>query len=244
MLKSASLISALVLTLASATAGFSQDAEAGAKVFKKCKACHQIGEDAKNGAGPQLNDVIGRTAGTAEGFKYGNHLVEAGENGLVWTEALLADYITDPKAFLRAYLDNPKAKAKMTLKLKKEQDRLDVVAYLATASTMAAAEPEVPVETRSVQEVIDDQEFTEAFMSDPANVAAGKELWFSQCTHCHGYKSYPGKAPKLKPVRYKPTFVFKRVYKGFKKMPQWRDVFTIDEIRLIVTYVKSQGFAP
>lgn len=142
MFKSASLISTLVLTFAAATPGFSQDAEAGAKVFKKCKACHQLGDDAKNGAGPQLNNIIGRTAGTSEGFKYGKHLTEAGENGLVWTEALLADYIADPKKFLRAYLDNPKAKAKMSLKVKKEKDRVNVAAYLASLSTMTNAETE------------------------------------------------------------------------------------------------------
>lgn len=81
-------------------------------------------------------------------------------------------------------------------------------------------------------------------MNDPANFAAGKELWFGQCTHCHGFKAYPGKAPKLKPAKYKPEFVFKRIYKGFKKMPAWNEVYTIDEIRQIVVYVKGQGFAP
>jgi mono/diheme cytochrome c family protein len=95
-----------------------------------------------------------------------------------------------------------------------------------------------------VEEVIADQVFTAEFLEDPANFEAGKEIWFAQCTHCHGYKAYPGKAPKLKPRKYKPTFVFKRVYKGFKKMPAWSDVFTIDEIRQVVAYVKGQGFAP
>lgn len=132
MLKSASLVSAFLITFAAATPGFSQDAEAGKKVFKKCKACHQIGADAKNGAGPMLNGVIGRTAGTVPDFKYGRSLVTAGENGLVWTEALLADYVADPKKFLRTYLDDPKAKAKMSTKLKKEKDRVNVAAYLAT----------------------------------------------------------------------------------------------------------------
>lgn len=244
MFKLAPFISALVLTFATSTAGFSQDAEAGAKVFKKCRACHQIGDDAKNGAGPQLNEVIGRTAGTADGFKYGRSIVEAGEKGLIWTEETLADYIADPKKFLRAYLDNPKAKAKMSMRVKKEKDRKNVATYLAGFSTVAVVEPEEQVETRTVKEVIADQEFSEAFMADPINVAAGKEIWFSQCTHCHGYKAYPGKAPKLKPVRYKPSFVFKRVYKGFKKMPAWRETYTIKEIREIVTYVKSRGFAP
>ncbi|MBL4766855.1 MAG: cytochrome c family protein [Rhodobacteraceae bacterium] len=131
MFKSVSLVSTLVVSFAAATPGFSQDADAGAKVFKKCKACHQIGEGAENGAGPQLYGIIGRTAGGAEGFKYGRDMVKAGENGLVWTEDLLSDYLADPKKFLREYLDNPKAKAKMAFRLKKEKDRLNVIAYLA-----------------------------------------------------------------------------------------------------------------
>ncbi|MCG6902796.1 MAG: cytochrome c, partial [Rhodobacter sp.] len=93
-------------------------------------------------------------------------------------------------------------------------------------------------------EVIAAQVFTDEFMADPANFEAGKEIWFAQCTHCHGYKAYPGKAPKLKPHKYKPEFVFKRAYKGFKKMPAWNEVFTVDEIRQIVAYVKSPGFSP
>ena len=46
------------------------DAVAGEKVFKKCMACHKVGEAAKNSVGPVLNGVIGRPAGTAEGYSY------------------------------------------------------------------------------------------------------------------------------------------------------------------------------
>jgi cytochrome c2 len=174
-------------------------------------------------------------------------VILAGEKGLVWTEALLADYIGDPRGFLRTYLDDTTARAKMTFRLKDHQQSLDVVAYLAVVTagdTDQAEAKSVPKETRTVDEVLADQVFTDEFMADTANIESGKELWFGQCTHCHGYKAYPGKAPKLKPTRYKPGFVFKRVYKGFKKMPAWRETFTIDEIRTIVTYVKSQNFAP
>jgi len=119
---------------------FAQDIDAGKKVFKKCAACHKIGEGAKNGAGPQLNGIIGRVAGTADGFKYGKDLVAAGEKGLVWTSEEIDAYITDPKKYLRAYLENPKAKAKMTFKLKKEDQRKDVVAYLASLQPENATE--------------------------------------------------------------------------------------------------------
>lgn len=244
MLKLVSLTVAIGLFF-SANAGWAQDAEAGKAVFKKCKSCHQIGPDAKNKVGPVLNDLVGKQAGAVEGFKYRPSLVAAGEKGLVWTENELASYLENPTIFLKAYLGDDKARSGMSFKLKAEQDRLDVVAFLKSTGTEDAnAESETPVETRTVEEVIADQVFTAEFLDDPANFQAGKEIWFAQCTHCHGYKAYPGKAPKLKPARYKPTFVFKRTYKGFKKMPSWKEVFTIDEIRQVVAYVKGQGFAP
>ena len=87
-------------------------------------------------------------------------------------------------------------------------------------------------------------EFSAKVMSDPANFELGKEIWFEQCTHCHGYKAYPGKAPKLKPGRYKAEFVFKRVSKGFRKMPAWEDVYDRKERIAVVVYIMHKDFSP
>ncbi len=87
-------------------------------------------------------------------------------------------------------------------------------------------------------------EFTEDYLNDPANIAAGKEIWVEQCRHCHGRSAYPGKAPKLKPRRYTPKFVYDRVTDGFRKMPAWKDVFDLDERKSVVAYVKSKKFSP
>jgi cytochrome c len=133
------LIASAILAMMT-TMSLAQDVDKGETIFKKCKACHFIGEGAKNKTGPFLTDVIGRTAGSVEGYKYSKSMRQAGEAGLVWDEPLLFDYLAGPKDFLRAYLDDPKAKAKMPLRLKKEQDRLDVIAYLATFSTAPAVE--------------------------------------------------------------------------------------------------------
>ena len=108
------------------------DAVKGKKVFKKCSSCHMVGEGAKNKVGPYLTGIVGRAAGTIEKFKYGKSLAAAGEAGLVWTEEELFEYLTDPRKYLRAKLEDKKAKSKMACKLKKEQDRLDVIAYLKT----------------------------------------------------------------------------------------------------------------
>ncbi|MBL4731682.1 MAG: c-type cytochrome [Rhizobiaceae bacterium] len=111
------------------------DAEAGAKIFKRCGACHKIGEGAKNAIGPVLTDVIGRRAGTFEDYRYGKSTKAAGEKGLVWSEEEIFKYLVSPKKFLRAYLDTRKAKSKMKFKLKSEKDRRNIIAYLASFPT-------------------------------------------------------------------------------------------------------------
>ena len=86
--------------------------------------------------------------------------------------------------------------------------------------------------------------FTEDYLADPASIEVGKAIWEEQCRHCHGKSSYPGKAPKLKPKRYKPDFVFNRVTNGFRKMPPWKDVYSREERMSVVAYVLSKGFSP
>lgn len=113
------------------------DAANGEKVFKKCMSCHMVGEGAKNKVGPVLNDVFGRAAGGLEGYKYGKSLVSAGEAGLIWNDEEMFAYLADPRKYLRERLDDKKAKSKMSFKLKKEQDRKDVIAYVKTFSTVA-----------------------------------------------------------------------------------------------------------
>ena len=110
------------------------DADKGKKVFKKCVSCHKIGEDAKNSVGPVLNNIVGRMAGSFEGYKYGNNLQKAGEDGLVWDEEQLFYWMENPNNYLKERLDDKKAKSKMTQKLKKEEDRKNVIAYLLTLS--------------------------------------------------------------------------------------------------------------
>lgn len=115
------------------------DPGAGEQVYKKCMVCHRIGPGAKNAVGPTQNGLIGRTAGTAEGFAYSPLNKHAGENGLVWTEQNTYDYLPDPSAFLKKYLtDKGKAdlasgSTKMSFKLASEKERKDVIAYIKKA---------------------------------------------------------------------------------------------------------------
>lgn len=70
------------------------DPAAGEKAFAVCKACHKVGEGAKNGVGPVLNGVVGRPAGSVEGFNYSDAMKSS---GITWDEAGLAEYIMNPK---------------------------------------------------------------------------------------------------------------------------------------------------
>ncbi|KNG92928.1 MFS transporter [Pseudaestuariivita atlantica] len=98
---------------------------AGEKVFKKCKACHQVGQGAKNKSGPQLNNLIGRTIGSVDGFKYSNVFKAAMEEGRVWDEASLAAFLAKPKEYMKG--------TKMSFSgLKKEADIEAITAYLAS----------------------------------------------------------------------------------------------------------------
>ena len=118
------LLSAITATtLLGATLASAQDAENGADVFRRCRACHDVGENAKNKVGPVLNGIIGRKAGTIEGFNYSDANKKAGAEGWVWTEEKMLDYLLNPRA---AMPGNKMAFAG----LKDEQDRKDLIAYL------------------------------------------------------------------------------------------------------------------
>jgi cytochrome c len=70
------------------------DPAAGEKVFAKCKACHQVGEGAKNAVAPELNGIDGRKAGTAEGYHYSDAMKDS---GITWDEATFKEFIKNPK---------------------------------------------------------------------------------------------------------------------------------------------------
>ena len=95
----------------------------GADVYKKCRACHDVEPEAKNKVGPLLNGIIGRQAGTIEGYNYSEANKQAGVKGLVWTEEAMFKYLEAPLSFMPG--------TKMAFAgLKDAQDRRDLIAYL------------------------------------------------------------------------------------------------------------------
>ena len=138
-------------TLAAAPALAAGDAAKGEADYKKCKACHMIvaddGTEIQKGGktGPNLYGIVGRKAGTEEGFKYSDALIKLGEAGEVWTVADLEHYITDPNSYVEEKVGDKSLKTKMTFKMKKNQ--ADVIAFLSQHSPDAGAAPaEAPAE--------------------------------------------------------------------------------------------------
>jgi cytochrome c2 len=119
----AALAMAAAVLMAAPAAAQEGNAEEGAEVFKKCRACHDVGPEAKNKVGPVLNDIIGRKAGTIDGFTYSEANKSAGGKGLVWSEDVLFTYLENPLAFMPG--------TKMAFAgLKDPQDRKDIIAFL------------------------------------------------------------------------------------------------------------------
>lgn len=99
--------------------------ENGQSVFRVCRACHLVGDNARNAVGPQLNSIVGRRAGSVDGYAYSPNLKELGTGGLVWTEQVLDRYIENPKVVV--------PNGKMAFGgVKDGADRADLIAYLNT----------------------------------------------------------------------------------------------------------------
>lgn len=95
----------------------------GEKNFRQCKACHQVGDGAKNRSGPLLNGVYERTAGTVDGFRYSSDMVDAGTAGLIWTDTELTAFLADPKGYMSG--------TKMTFRgVRDEADIAGIIEYL------------------------------------------------------------------------------------------------------------------
>jgi cytochrome c len=138
-------IYAAAITLLAAPAfadghGATGDAAAGEQQFdRQCVACHIVADAdgevlaGRNAStGPNLYDLAGRQLGVIEDFRYGDAIVELGEVGQAWTEETFVAYVQDPTGWLRAALDNNRARGKMAYRVRDAQDAVDIYAYLAT----------------------------------------------------------------------------------------------------------------
>lgn len=149
------------------------DATAGGEIFARdCSGCHDIGPDAQNRTGPQLNRIFGRPAGSIEGFPYSDGLHRRLVDGLVWRYETLDGYLTNPRLLVTgtnmAYSG-----------LRDAQERHDLMAYLRAFSDRPQDIPESAPTARHVA-----PELTPDVLAMRGDPAYGEYL-SGECVTCH-----------------------------------------------------------
>ncbi|PRY75767.1 cytochrome c [Yoonia maritima] len=137
-MKSITVAAALVACASAASA--EGDVAAGEEQFnRQCVACHVVRND--NGevlagrtarTGPNLYGIEGRVLGSADGFRYGDAIVDLGATGATWDENTFVAYVQNPTGYLREALDDRRARGKMAYQVRDPQQAADIYAFLAT----------------------------------------------------------------------------------------------------------------
>ena len=113
------IIIGMIIIILTVSIANTADTVKGKKVFKKCVACHSL-QEGKNKIGPPLNNLLGRKAGSVEGYKYSKAMKNS---GVVWDEESLDKFLTKPRKFIK--------KTKMLFRgIKKKSLRDDLISYL------------------------------------------------------------------------------------------------------------------
>lgn len=205
----------------------------GAEVFRGCMACHRIGAAAQNRIGPQLNDLIGRKAGSVKGYRYSPAMKEAGENGLVWTPETIDAFVSDPVSFLDG--------TSMGLRgVEDATDRKSLVAYLSSFSTGAANIPETPVPPLAPVEA-----------GLPAEILALKgdaefgEYLSGECLTCHQATVSNKGIPSIVGWSEEEFVIAMHAYKNkIREHPVMRMIagrLSAEEIAALASYFKTKG---
>jgi cytochrome c len=113
--------SAVVLLQTSVLALAEGDAALGQRAFQRCSACHSTTDQVKSG--PGLGGIVGRPAGSLEGFRYSEAMKSA---GIVWDEATLDRFLAAPRDVV--------PKTTMMMSVAKLEDRQNIIAYLKSFS--------------------------------------------------------------------------------------------------------------
>lgn len=214
----------LILAVSCFSPAFGNEIERGEKVFKKCRSCHEVGTFAKVKVGPPLNDLVGRVAGRHQGAKYSKAMIAAGGSGLVWTEAVLDQYLTRPRDIV--------PKTTMTFRgLKKLEDRAAVIAYLKTflKDEIKVSANNDPAVSSEILAIAGDPEYGE-YLS-------------GTCVTCH---QVDGSEQGLPSITGWPQATFVTVLHAYKNkhranpvMQQFAGALSNDEIAALAAYFQS-----
>ena len=230
----AAALGLLLGVAAAAPVGVAKDVERGKKVFRKCQSCHAVGDGARNKVGPQLNGVFGRTAGTAEGFKYSKDMIRVGEGGLVWDLEHLHAYIENPKALVSQTNMNFRG-------IKDPDDREAVIAYLRTFSDNPRDIPEAAPTERPTDHDVDP-----AILAIKGDPEYGEYL-ASECTTCHRVDGADEGIPSITNWPAEHFVVAMHAYKDKVRphpvMQMMAGRLSNEEIAALAAYFATLGFA-
>jgi len=201
----------------------------GERLFRslRCAGCHAVGPDARNRVGPHLNEIIGRAAGSIEGFRYSRAMVGRAGGGLVWNEDMLRAFLTAPSEFL--------PRTRMAYRgVRKEEELHELLVYLATLT------PETNLGTAHIEP--SDPEVAPEILGIEGNVEYGQYL-SSTCVTCH---QASGDASGIPPIINWPAEAFVTVlhaYKGKSRdnvvMQQITSTLGNEEIAALAAYYES-----
>jgi cytochrome c len=150
------------------------DAERGAEIFSQCSGCHELGPEAGDRIGPNLNGVFGRKAGSVADFQYSRSLARAGSDGLVWDLDTLDVYLENPRTLVSG--------TRMSFRgLPEPQDRDDVLAYLRQFS---ASPQDIPEAVPTARPHNPDEAVSPEILAIQGDPAYGQYL-SSECKTCH-----------------------------------------------------------
>ncbi|MEL6747674.1 MAG: cytochrome c family protein [Pseudomonadota bacterium] len=108
------------------------DVKKGERVWRKCRTCHNL-DKAQNKVGPHLVKVINRPIASIDGFKYSNGMTKFGEENAAWTQELMFTYLEKPRKLVKG--------TRMAFNgLRKEKDRVNLIAYLVEKGGVTKAE--------------------------------------------------------------------------------------------------------
>lgn len=169
-----SAVAVSVLLTLPIAASASEQVERGAKAYRACVSCHQVGAKAKNTVGPHLNGIFGRRAGSVEGVRYSDDLKRAGENGLRWDAEKLDIYLENPRSLI--------SKTRMQFRgIESADERADIIAYLRTFSDNPR---DIPEAAPTAEAVSHDPEVNPEILKIQGDPAFGEYL-AGECVTCH-----------------------------------------------------------
>jgi cytochrome c len=159
----------------------------GERLFSQCRACHEVGEGARHKIGPHLDGIIGRMAGSMDGFKYSKAMQEAGENGLFWNADALDSYLRKPRDFIPGN--------RMSFRgMSDAEDRTTLIAWLSSVSISVPGQIAEDAETSAA--AAPPSSFADIVLAMDGDREYGEYL-AGECVTCHQASGHADGIPSI-----------------------------------------------